>query len=70
MNGKDWIDKMDEKQVYWLSGEAGTGKTTVALTTTDDVMKDGNKSSASFVCSCDDKDQFDGVDSKGTYLCL
>ena len=47
-----WIQTNDEKQVYWLNGGAGTGKTTVALTIAETVAMDKSKLSASFFCSC------------------
>src|SRR3981189_1372716 len=46
-----WIKTNDEKQVYWLNGGAGTGKTTVALTIAETIAMDKSKLSASFFCS-------------------
>jgi hypothetical protein len=48
---KDWILTDDERQVYWLNGAAGTGKTTIALTIADDFTKDNRRLVASFFCS-------------------
>jgi hypothetical protein len=48
---EDWINRDDERRVYWLNGAAGTGKTTIALTIADTVAMDENKLLASFFCS-------------------
>jgi hypothetical protein len=56
---KDWIERNDEQQLYWLNGVAGTGKTTIALTIANVVVKDKSKLSASFFCSRSTTDRAD-----------
>ncbi|KDQ56379.1 hypothetical protein JAAARDRAFT_310452 [Jaapia argillacea MUCL 33604] len=47
-----WIDNKDAKgQMFWLSGEVGTGKTTIALTVAQILASNDKILSASFFCS-------------------
>ena len=47
-----WLDDKQDKQVFWLNGLAGTGKSTIAQTFAEMSFADG-KLGASFFCSRD-----------------
>jgi len=47
-----WVKDPRDRQVFWLNGLAGTGKSTIAQTFSEMVAKDGSLS-ASFFCSRD-----------------
>ncbi|KAF2857121.1 hypothetical protein K470DRAFT_284600, partial [Piedraia hortae CBS 480.64] len=37
----DWATTVNDQRVFWLSGKAGTGKSTIALTVADELAKQG-----------------------------
>jgi hypothetical protein len=47
---KDWAYDCQTEKIYWLNGMAGTGKTTIAYTLSDELHRDC-KLAASFFCS-------------------
>ena len=51
-----WLINERDKRVFWLSGSAGTGKSTIARTFAETSFSDG-KLGASFFCSQDFKDR-------------
>ena len=51
-----WLDDEQDKQVFWLNGLAGTGKSTIAQTFAEMSFADG-KLGASFFCSRDFDDR-------------
>ena len=51
-----WLNDEEDKQVFWLNGLAGTGKTTIAQTFAEMSFADG-KLGASFFCSRDFDDR-------------
>ena len=51
-----WTKNFDKPPVYWLNGLAGTGKSTIAQTVTEQVFASGNLG-ASFFCSRDVADR-------------
>ena len=51
-----WTNDFNRSPVYWLNGLAGTGKSTIAQTTSERLFADG-RLGASFFCSRDSKDQ-------------
>ena len=48
---KKWYKDPEERRIFWLSGLAGTGKSTIAQTFCETVAEDGDKLGASFFCS-------------------
>ncbi|KAJ4249129.1 hypothetical protein NW762_012463 [Fusarium torreyae] len=44
----EWAKTHDQRFLYWLSGWAGTGKTTIALTISDNVQKHGRLGASFF----------------------
>jgi len=46
---EDWLTNKQQKQVFWLNGLAGTGKSTIAQTFAETSFLDG-KLGASFFC--------------------
>jgi len=55
---ESWTKDFDRSPVYWLNGLAGTGKSTIAQTTSQQLFADGQLG-ASFFCSRDFKDRRD-----------
>ena len=55
---ESWTKDFDRSPVYWLNGLAGTGKSTIAQTTSQRLFADG-RLGASFFCSRDFKDRSD-----------
>ena len=55
---ESWTKDFDKSPVYWLNGLAGTGKSTIAQTTSERLFADGLLG-ASFFCSRDFKDRSD-----------
>ena len=53
---EDWLKDRQDKQVFWLSGLAGTGKSAIAQTFAEMSFADG-KLGASFFCSRDFEDR-------------
>ena len=53
---ESWAKNFDEPPIYWLSGLAGTGKTTISQTVAERLFADGLLG-ASFFCSRDFKDR-------------
>ena len=53
---EDWLKDEQDKQVFWLNGLAGTGKSTIAQTFAEMSFADG-KLGASFFCSRDFNDR-------------
>ena len=53
---EDWLKDEKDKQVFWLNGLAGTGKSTIAQTFAEMSFADG-KLGASFFCSRDFEDR-------------
>ncbi|KAF9642556.1 hypothetical protein BDM02DRAFT_3235751 [Thelephora ganbajun] len=51
-----WARDFDKPPVYWLNGLAGTGKSTIAQTTAERILADGQLG-ASFFCSRDFEDR-------------
>lgn len=47
---RDWASASESERIYWLNGMAGTGKTTIAMSTCDQLNTDC-KLAASFFCS-------------------
>ncbi|KAK4064160.1 uncharacterized protein Triagg1_9139 [Trichoderma aggressivum f. europaeum] len=45
---RSWIDDDEEKRVYWLRGMAGTGKTTITLTTAREYYRQGRLGASFF----------------------
>ena len=53
---ENWSKDEQDKQVFWLNGLAGTGKSTIAQTFAEMCFADG-KLGASFFCSRDFEDR-------------
>ena len=53
---ESWTNDFNRSPVYWLNGLAGTGKSTIAQTTSERLFADG-RLGASFFCSHDSKDR-------------
>ena len=53
---ENWLNDNQDKQVFWLNGLAGTGKSTIAQTFAETSFADG-KLGASFFCSRDFEDR-------------
>ena len=51
-----WVEDFNKSPVFWLNGVAGTGKTTIAKTTSERLLADGLLG-ASFFCSRDFEDR-------------
>ncbi|KAF9645043.1 hypothetical protein BDM02DRAFT_3078734, partial [Thelephora ganbajun] len=53
---ESWVRDFEKPPVFWLNGFAGTGKSTIAKTVSEQVFADG-KLGASFFCSRDFEDR-------------
>jgi hypothetical protein len=51
-----WANNANDSPIFWLNGLAGTGKSTIAQTISEQVFADGLLG-ASFFCSCDFEDR-------------
>ena len=55
-----WAKDFTQSPVFWLSGLAGTGKSTIAQTVSERIFADGQLG-ASFFCSRDFEDRSDQI---------